>query len=75
VPITSFACASFATAQAGFHQDIWIAAGMVGLGGVISGTVLAGVSFARTDQAREQTPFALKPEFADDAYDVVSSRG
>ena len=48
---------------------------MVGLGSVICGTVLAGVSFARTDQARDQAQFALKPEFAEDAYDVVSSRG
>jgi hypothetical protein len=74
VPIGLFACASSATVQIGFHEDIWNAAGIVGMGAVISGTLLAGLS-ARTGQARHQAEFAPKPEVSEDAYDVVSSRG
>src|SRR6516165_157929 len=38
VPIGVFACASATTVERGFHADVWTAAGMVGLGGVICGT-------------------------------------
>jgi len=75
VPISIFAFASFATVQVGFHQDFWIAAGMVGLGSVICGSLLSGLSFARTDRTHQLTEYAPKPELAEDAYDVVSSRG
>jgi hypothetical protein len=75
VPIGIFTCASIVSVESGFHQDVWIAAGMVGLGGVISGTLLAGLSFARTEEARPKAEYALKPEIAEDAYDVVSARG
>lgn len=75
VPIGIFAFASFATVQVGFHQDFWIAAAMVGLGSVICGTVLSALSFARTDRTLHLAEYAPKPELAEDAYDVVSSRG
>jgi hypothetical protein len=75
VPIGIFTCASFATVESGFHQDIWMAACLVGLGSVICGTVLGALSFARTDQARHQAEYSLKPEVDEDAYDVVSARG
>jgi hypothetical protein len=75
VPIGIFACASVATVQAGFHADVWIAAAIAGLGSVVCGTVLAALSSARTDRAHQPAELALKPEIADDAYDVVSARG
>lgn len=75
VPIGIFACASIATVQVGFHADVWIASAMAGLGSVVCGTLLAGLSFAKTGQGGHQAQFALKPEVSEDAYDVVSSRG
>jgi hypothetical protein len=75
VPIGIFAFASFATVQIGFHSDFWIAAAIVGLGSVVCGSVLAALSSARTDQSYPSAELALKPQIADDAYDVVSARG
>jgi hypothetical protein len=75
VPIGVFFCAALATKAVGFHKDMWIAAGMVGLGGVICGTVLAGASFARADKSKQTPDLAGKPEIGEDAYDVVSARG
>ncbi len=63
----------------GFQKDIWIAAGMVGLGGVISGAALAGSALQKTLSGGEAEHsggyFDSKPQVDEDAYDVVSSRG
>jgi len=75
VPIGLFACASSATVQIGFHEDIWNASAIVGMGAVVCGTLLAGLSSARAGQGRNPAQVALKPEVSEDAYDVVSSRG
>ncbi len=79
VPLGVFLCAFLANLVVGFHKDIWIAAGMVGLGSVICGTVLAGGAFQKFASSDESEGFASyrnsKPHVEDDAYDVVSSRG
>jgi hypothetical protein len=74
VPVTVFMCATIASHVVGFHEGIWIAAGLVGLGGVISGSCLAGLSFSTAHQGK-YPELAEKPEVAEDAYDVVGSRG
>jgi hypothetical protein len=79
VPLGVFLFAFLANLVVGFQKDIWIAAGMVGLGSVICGTVLAGTAFQKTTPHSEDEGFASyrqsKPNVEDDAYDVVSSRG
>jgi hypothetical protein len=78
VPLGVFVCACLATLFVGFHKELWISSGMVGLGAVICGTVLAGSGIAMTKSTEpDQTgPYAnSKPYIEDDAYDVVSARG
>ncbi len=79
VPIGVFVFAFLASLVVGYHREIWIAAGMVGLGAVIGGTVLRGRRSRkchRTARAEEAGPYwNSKPNVEEDAYDVVSSRG
>jgi hypothetical protein len=79
VPAGAFVSSAFASAAIGFHEAMWIATGMVGLGGVICGTVLASTQFnvaAATDTGEGSSPLTgFKPRVDDDAYDVVSARG
>jgi hypothetical protein len=78
VPIGVFACAFLASVIGGFQQEIWMAAGMVGLGGVIGGSTLAVNAFRSIGSNAEpeySDSFAhSKPHVDEDAYDVVSSR-
>ena len=73
VPIGVFLCVGSASGAIGYHEGMWIAAGMVGMSGVIAGASLAGHSLRR-NQATEQLG-APKPVVDEDAYDVVSARG
>jgi len=79
VPVGVFGCAWLASETVGYHEPIWIAAGMVGLGGVICGTILAGTMFtATTATSTSQSSDSFtdgKPLIEEDAYDVVSARG
>jgi hypothetical protein len=78
VPLGVFLFAFLATLIGGFHKDVWIASGMVGLGAVICGTVLAGGAFKMTAGPESDQPGAhvdSKQFIDEDAYDVVSSRG
>ncbi len=79
VPLGVFLFAFLTSLVVGFQKEIWIAAGMVGLGSVICGTVLAGAAFQRMTRGGQDEGFASyresKPHVEDDAYDVVSSRG
>ena len=79
VPLGVFLCGLLASLIVGFHKDIWIAAGMVGLGAVIAGTSLAGVAVQKMASSGlpEQAGSYMnsKPHIDEDAYDVVSSRG
>jgi uncharacterized membrane protein YuzA (DUF378 family) len=76
VPLGVFLFAFLATLIGGFHKDVWIASGMVGLGAVISGTVLSAGAFKTTSGTDQPVSHADSKQFIDeDAYDVVSSRG
>jgi hypothetical protein len=78
VPLGVFICAFLATLIGGYHKDVWIASGMVGLGAVICGTVLAGGTFKTVSGLapdRFASHFDSKPLIDEDAYDVVGSRG
>jgi hypothetical protein len=55
-------------------EAIWMTAGMVGLGGVICGTVLGAQQFSKRDQAAAVSA-EEKLAFDPDAYDVVGRRG
>lgn len=71
VPIVALITAMVATLEGGFHEEIWMSSGMVGVAGVICGTVLAAQ--ARSAAAKDQS--AAKPVYEPDAFDVVGSRG
>jgi len=73
VPLGSLGCALIASLALGFHQVIWIMAGMVGLGGVLCGCALAGQTFGSNERSPEGTNH--KPYVEEDAYDVVGARG
>jgi hypothetical protein len=73
VPIGAFFSAMVTSVSIGFHEGIWIATGIVGLGAVLSGAMTAGHAHlapkASPGDAQE------KPVVDEDAYDVVSARG
>ncbi len=73
VPLVVFSSVATATARSGFHEGMWIAAGLVSTAAVISGSVLAGTSLRR--DATSTGSLDNKPYVEEDAYDVVSSRG
>ena len=79
VPIVAFTCSWLTSMQTGYQDGIWLASMIVGLGGVISGSVLAFQVFARSGATSglesAEMPHNGKPFITDDAYDVVSSRG
>jgi len=79
VPAVVFGCTAFASMAAGYHEAMWIAAALVGLGGVICGTVLAATMLTvKTTTTTDESSGAFtggKPPVEDDAYDVVSARG
>jgi hypothetical protein len=73
VPLGSLACALVASLALGFHQEMWIAGGMVALGGVICGGSLAGYIFSPDKGSSERVE--RKPYVEEDAFDVVGARG
>jgi hypothetical protein len=73
VPQGSLGCAFLASLFLGVHQEIWIAAGMVGLAGVVCGWLLAAQTVGANQTAHQGAD--LKPHVDEDAYDVVSARG
>jgi hypothetical protein len=77
VPVAVFVCAWLGTLQAGYHDNIWQAAGMVGMFAVVSGSVVSGLSQRQGVPKQDPTSATLnhKPQVEDDAYDVVSARG
>ncbi len=73
VPLGAFMTAMVTSVASGFHEAVWIATGMVGLGGVICGSVIA----VRAHSESKALPVDVdgKPFVEEDAYDVVSARG
>jgi hypothetical protein len=70
VPIVSMIAALVATLEAGFHEEIWMFSGMVGIASVICGTVLAA-----SGRSAAKAPSDAKPVYEPDAFDVVGTRG
>jgi hypothetical protein len=73
VPLGAFASASQSTTGTGDPEPIWIAATLVGVAAVISGSVLVATSIKKGTTHSETA--TAKPFVEEDAYDVVSSRG
>jgi hypothetical protein len=73
VPLGSLGCAFVASLALGFQQTIWVMAGMVGLGGVLCGGLLAGQTCSANKSSAEHS--RLKPYVEEDAFDVVAARG
>ncbi len=76
VPLVAFGFAWLATWEAGYHENIWTAAGMVSFMAVPCGAGLIAFGLSRLGQPRstaEAEP--SKPSLDEDAYDVVSTRG
>jgi hypothetical protein len=74
VPIAALIAALIGS-QGHESEAAWAAAGMVGLGGVISGSTLATRLFPSRRRTKEVDLHAKPPEFDPDAYDVVGRRG
>ncbi|WP_406695151.1 hypothetical protein V5E97_29350 [Singulisphaera sp. Ch08] len=78
VPVGVFLCALAATREGNTAQiPLWISAGVVGLGGVVSGAALAYRQLERSWAGPHIEDYrSHKPENIDeDAFDVVGSRG
>jgi hypothetical protein len=73
VPLGSLGVAFLASLALGFREVIWVMAGMVGLGGVLCGGLLAGQTFGSNRSSTEHAD--LKPYVEADAFDVVGARG
>jgi len=75
VPASVFFVAFLASESLGFHEEIWLSAGIVGLAGVVSGSLLANRHLAAREWLGDNAPWGSKPDVEADAFDVVSSRG
>jgi hypothetical protein len=69
--IAFLATRSFAASDTSLIHGIWQTAAMIGVAGVICGSILAAQGFAQKHQANH----AEKPEFDPEAFDVVGRRG
>jgi hypothetical protein len=74
VPIGSSFCAYLATESRGYHQDVWMSSMLVGIAGVVCGTVLAAKHFNYRAEAERAASLA-KARVDADAFDVVGTRG
>jgi hypothetical protein len=72
VPIAAMFIAFIAAPKAGSSEGVWMATMLIGVAGVIGGTVLASMQFSKRDQAAASDE---KPAYDPDAYDVVGRRG
>lgn len=78
VPLGVFFCALMATHEENTSQiPLWISSGVVGLGGVVCGAVLAYRHLGRSWAGEHIEDYrSRKPEMIDeDAFDVVGRRG
>ncbi len=75
VPASVFFVAWMASESLGFHEEIWVSAGIVGLAAVVSGSLLANRHLAAREGIRDNAPWGSKPDVDADAFDVVSRRG
>jgi hypothetical protein len=77
VPSVAMFCAYWATESVGFRDGIWVSSMLVGMSGVICGTVLASQHLKHRAEAQRAADraYAAKPPVDADAFDVVASRG
>jgi hypothetical protein len=73
VPVGAFLSAMVTTITTGFHDGVWVATCIVGLGAVLSGSMCAGHAYSASKAPLGETE--EKPVVEEDAYDVVSARG
>ncbi len=72
VPLGAFLSAMVTSVCVGFHDGAWLATSTVGLGAVISGSIIAGRACWESPRSPAEGEF--KPYVEEDAYDVVSAR-
>lgn len=78
VPISVFGIAWEACESIGYREEIFLFAGLVGVSGVICGTILALKGFelrARAESSPSTAHSLAKSHFDADAYDVSGARG
>jgi hypothetical protein len=76
VPIGVFGVAFLASQTLRDPEPVWIAAGTVGLAGVVGGTFLAWRSLMHGARSKPAASMGWsKPYVEDDAFDVVGQRG
>jgi hypothetical protein len=73
VPVGVFSCVGLASLATGYHEEMWLMAGLVGTAGVVCGSFTVGHSVQAGKVS--SLPVGIKPGVEEDAYDVVSSRG
>ena len=71
VPLGALFVAFIAAPKQGDSDAIWMAAAMIGVAGVICGSILAALQINR----RGQPAASEKPSYDPDAFDVVGRRG
>ena len=69
-----FVSVGIATTSSGYHEEMWIAAAMVGMAAVICRLDPGCLDQARSRKTSDPVE-VVKPYVEEDAYDVVSSRG
>ncbi|MGC8640822.1 MAG: hypothetical protein ACP5XB_13205 [Isosphaeraceae bacterium] len=75
-PGVVFGFAWLTTWETGYHEEVWKAAGMVGVMSVFCASLLVGVGLSRQSQTQITADAGMhKPSVEQDAYDVVSARG
>jgi hypothetical protein len=72
VPLVSLAIAGIMTSEIGYHDEVWMTCGGVGISSVVCGTYLAGKYLFRSQTGEDPN---VKGHFDPDAYDVVGRRG
>ena len=74
VPIAVMFIAFIAAPRTGSSDALWMAATLIGVAGVISGTTLAGMQLSKRNQASAALTVE-KPAYDPDQFDVVGRRG
>jgi hypothetical protein len=74
VPLGAMFLAYIAAPRQGGSDTVWMAAAMIGVAGVICGTVLASQWFSKVGQGRSNR-LIEKPEFDPEAFEPVGHRG
>jgi hypothetical protein len=73
VPLGAFICVGITTFSVGYHEEMWLAACLVGVTSAIGGSILGGLALTRRKTTAGLD--TVKPYVEEDAYDVVSARG